>query len=143
MREAVRPGRGRALAGLLIVGLGTTIVPLDTSVNIAFPDITSDFAIPIADIQWVVIFYVLTYTSLLLAFGKLGDLFGHKRIFMTGLAVSTVAFALCAMAPTRAGRGHQLETPKCTVYLATIEPPLASVHTSQDDCCGERVVCGS
>jgi len=99
LTEAVRPGRGRALAGLLIVGLGTTIVPLDTSVNIAFPDITSDFAIPIADIQWVVIFYVLTYTSLLLAFGKLGDLFGHKRIFMTGLAVSTVAFALCAMAP--------------------------------------------
>jgi MFS family permease len=46
-----------------------------------------------------VVFYVLTYTSLLLAFGKLGDLFGHKRIFMTGLAVSAVAFALCAMAP--------------------------------------------
>jgi EmrB/QacA subfamily drug resistance transporter len=85
--------------GLLVVGLGTTIVPLDTSVNIAFPDITSDFGIPIADIQWVVVFYVLTYTSLLLAFGKLGDLFGHKRIFMTGLAVSTIAFTLCAMAP--------------------------------------------
>ncbi|MDP6874116.1 MAG: MFS transporter [Alphaproteobacteria bacterium] len=99
MTQAVAPARGRALAGLLIVGLGTTIVPLDTSVNIAFPDITTSFAIPIADIQWVVIFYVLTYTSLLLAFGKLGDLFGHKRIFMTGLMISTCAFAFCAMAP--------------------------------------------
>jgi len=91
--------KGRPLAGLLVVGLGTTIVPLDTSVNIAFPDITSDFGLPIADIQWVVVFYVLTYTSLLLAFGKLGDLFGHKRIFMTGLAVSTIAFVLCGLAP--------------------------------------------
>ena len=47
----------------------------------------------------MVVFYVLTYTSLLLAFGKLGDLFGHKRIFMTGLAVSTIAFVLCGLAP--------------------------------------------
>jgi len=93
------PGKGRALAGLLIVGLGTVIVPLDTSVNIAFPDITTDFAIPIAAIQWVVICYVLTYASLMLVFGKLGDLFGYKRIFLFGLALSAIAFILCGLAP--------------------------------------------
>ena len=95
----VLPSKGRALAGLLVVGLGTMVVPLDTSVNIAFPDITSDFAIPIADIQWIIIFYILTYTSLMLVCGKLGDLYGYKRIFQAGLAISALAFVLCAMAP--------------------------------------------
>ncbi len=87
------------LSGLLVIGLGTLIVPLDTSVNIAFPDITSSFGIPIAAIQWVVVCYVLTYTSLMLVFGKLGDMFGHRRIFLLGLSVSTFAFVACAMAP--------------------------------------------
>lgn len=92
----------RALIGLWVVGLGTLINPLDTSVNIAFPAITAAFAIPLADIQWVVISYVLTYASLMLAFGKLGDLYGHRRVFATGLAVSAVAFALCGMADSYA-----------------------------------------
>ncbi|MFP6746726.1 MAG: MFS transporter [Alphaproteobacteria bacterium] len=91
--------KGSPLGGLLIVGLGTLIVPLDTSVNIAFPDITSSFGVPIAAIQWVVVCYVLTNAALMLAFGKLGDLFGHKRIFMIGLAVSALAFIACATAP--------------------------------------------
>ena len=83
---------------IVAVGLGTLIVPLDSSVNIAFPDITRSFAIEIDAIQWVVICYVLTYSSLMLVFGKLGDLFGHRRIFRIGLAVSVVAFALCGSA---------------------------------------------
>lgn len=83
---------------ILAVGLGTTIVPLDSSVNIAFPDITGSFGIPLDAIQWVVICYVLTYASLMLVCGKLGDLFGHRRIFRIGLAFSIVAFALCGAA---------------------------------------------
>ena len=59
--------KGSPLGGLLIVGLGTLIVPLDTSVNIAFPDITSSFGVPIAAIQWVVVCYVLTNAALMLA----------------------------------------------------------------------------
>ena len=83
---------------IVAVGLGTLIVPLDSSVNIAFPDITRYFEISIDSIQWVVICYVLTYSSLMLVFGKLGDLFGHRRIFRIGLAVSVIAFALCGSA---------------------------------------------
>lgn len=83
---------------ILAVGLGTLIVPLDSSVNIAFPDITRNFEISINSIQWVVICYVLTYSSLMLVFGKLGDLFGHRRIFRIGLAVSVIAFVLCGSA---------------------------------------------
>ncbi|MGH7060868.1 MAG: MFS transporter, partial [Stellaceae bacterium] len=84
---------------LLPVGLGASIVPLDTAVNIGFPDITKSFGLPIEMIQWVVICYVLTYASLLLAFGRVGDIFSHARVFRIGLAWSVAAFLLCAAAP--------------------------------------------
>jgi MFS family permease len=87
------------LAGLLVVGLGVAGMPLDTSVNIAFPAITAAFDIEVRTIQWMVICYVLTYASLMLVFGKLGDLFGYRRMFQLGLVVSAVAFVLCALAP--------------------------------------------
>jgi MFS family permease len=85
---------------LALVALGSAVVPLDTAVNIGFPDITRSFGLPIQMIQWVVICYVLTYASLLLAFGRLGDIFGHTRVFRAGLAWSVAAFLLCAAAPT-------------------------------------------
>ena len=86
--------------GMLVVGLGVAGVPLDTSVNIAFPAITAAFALEVRTIQWVVICYVLTYTSLMLVFGKVGDLLGYRRVFQLGLLVSAMAFVLCALAPT-------------------------------------------
>lgn len=85
---------------LLPVALGSSVAPLDTAVNIAFPAITRHFGQPIETIQWVVICYVLTYGSLMLGIGRLGDIFGHGRVFRAGLAVSVVAFLLCANAPS-------------------------------------------
>lgn len=83
---------------LIVVGLGTAAVQLDTAVNIAFPAITRGFALGTAEIRWVVISYVLTYASLLLAFGRLGDRIGHARVFRLGLAWTAVAHLLCALA---------------------------------------------
>ena len=83
---------------ILLVGLGTSVVPLDTAVNIAFPSITGNFGLPITMIQWVVISYVLTYSSLMLAFGRAGDIWSHGRMFRIGLLWSGVAFLLCATA---------------------------------------------
>jgi EmrB/QacA subfamily drug resistance transporter len=83
---------------LLPVGLGTLVVPFDTSVNVAFPAITSAFGLAIPSIQWIVIFYVLTYASLLLAFGRIGDIFGHALVFRVGLAVSIVGYLACTLA---------------------------------------------
>ncbi len=57
-----------------MLGLGVAVVPLDTAVNISFPDITGSFGLPISMIQWVVICYVLTYSALMLAFGRIGDI---------------------------------------------------------------------
>src|SRR5437763_7337278 len=84
---------------LVLVGLGTSVVPLDTAVNIAFPEITGSFGLPVEMIQWVVICYVLTYSSLMLAFGRIGDIWGHDRVFRIGLLWSSMAYLLCATAP--------------------------------------------
>ncbi len=85
---------------LLIVGLGTLVVPLDSAVNIDFPAIVARFGLPIPMIQWIVIAYVLTQTALMLSFGRIGDLLGYRRVFLFGTGVSTLAFVACALAPS-------------------------------------------
>src|ERR1043165_3826305 len=95
----LRGGRSRPGWQLALVGIGAAIAPLDTAVNIAFPAITRGFALEVGAIQWLGIAYVLTYASLLLAFGRIGDILGHAAIFRLGLAWSTVAYLLCAAAP--------------------------------------------
>jgi len=98
---AARPGMtARQGLRLVLIGLGTSVVPLDSAVNIAFPDITARFGPPIEMIQWVVICYVLTHAALMLAFGRLGDVFGHGRVFRAGLLWNAVAFICCAAAPS-------------------------------------------
>lgn len=94
-----RPARS-PLSGLLIVGLGASIAPMDFAVNVAFPAITAAFALDVQSIRWVVICYVITYASLMLAFGKLGDIVGHRRVFCAGLLTGTLAFAACGLAPS-------------------------------------------
>jgi len=83
-----------------MIGLGTAVTQLDTSVNIAFPAITGGFDLSIGEIQWVVICYVLTYASLLLALGRIGDNFGHALVFRIGLIWSTVALFLVGWSPS-------------------------------------------
>jgi EmrB/QacA subfamily drug resistance transporter len=94
------PRRDMQWLTLGIVSLGMSIGPLDTAVNIAFPAITAAFNIPVPTIQWVVICYVLPYASLLLGCGRMGDIIGHKRVFLLGLGWSAVSLLLCGWAPT-------------------------------------------
>ena len=82
-----------------MIGLGMAATQLDTSVNIAFPAITRGFGLAIGEIQWVVICYVLTYASLLLALGRIGDTVGHALVFRIGLIWSTVALLLVGWSP--------------------------------------------
>jgi len=98
---AARPGMtARQGLRVALIGLGTSVVPLDSAVNIAFPDITGSFGLPIETIQWVVICYVLTHAALMLAFGRLGDVFGYGRVFRAGLLWNALAFVCCAAAPS-------------------------------------------
>ena len=75
-------------------------MPLDSAVNLDFPLILQRFDLPLPMIQWVVISYILTQTSLMLVFGRIGDILGHRGVFLAGTAVSMVAFTACAMAPS-------------------------------------------
>ncbi len=105
------PGRAAAGAGrenrwsrgdigiLLSVGLGTFMSALDASVvNTVLPVIRITFGAPVASIQWVVTVYLLAMGGLLLTFGRLGDLRGHRRVFLLGFAVFVPASVLCGMA---------------------------------------------
>ena len=99
----MRPGSllvSRPGFGVLVVALGTLVVPFDSSVNFAFPYITRAFGLPVPAIQWVVISYTLTYAALMLVFGRVGDMLGYRRIFLAGSAWSAIAFVLCALAPS-------------------------------------------
>ncbi len=98
MNASADMSRVRRNALLATIMLGTLLGPLDSAVNIAFPDITRSFRIELAAIRWVIITYVATYASLMLVFGRLGDLFGHHLVFGAGLLVCAAAFALCSLA---------------------------------------------
>jgi DHA2 family methylenomycin A resistance protein-like MFS transporter len=77
------------------------IVILDTSiVNVALKRIASDLSTDVAGLQWVVNAYTLTFASLLLTGGTLGDRWGIKRAYMLGLAVFTLASAVCGFSPS-------------------------------------------
>lgn len=95
-------GSAHPLLGLAAVGLGASIAPMDFAVNVAFPAISAAFALDVREIRWVVIAYVVTYAALMLAFGKLGDVVGHRRVFHAGLITGLAAFAACGFAPTYA-----------------------------------------
>jgi MFS family permease len=94
-----RRGESDRFRAAALIGLGTALAPLDTAVNVALPAMTGSFGLTIGAAQWIVIAYVLTYASLLLAIGRIGDLFGHRLIFRLGLAWSAAALLACALAP--------------------------------------------
>ncbi len=85
---------------LAAVMLGGIMGPIDSSiVNIILPTIANHFGVSIATVQWVPLIYLLTISSLLLFYGRLGDIFGYKRIYITGLTCFIVATFLCGLAP--------------------------------------------
>ncbi|HEU4670221.1 MAG TPA: DHA2 family efflux MFS transporter permease subunit [Dyella sp.] len=79
-------------AGVLMIVLDTTIV------NVALPSIKADLGFSEATLAWVVNAYMLTYGGFLLLAGRLGDLLGHRRVFLIGLAAFTLASLACGLA---------------------------------------------
>jgi len=74
---------------------------LDSSVvNAVLPVIRRSLGSSISSIEWVVTIYILVVSGLLLSFGRLGDLRGHKRLYVSGFAVFVLTSALCGLAPT-------------------------------------------
>ncbi|MZP42674.1 DHA2 family efflux MFS transporter permease subunit [Heliobacterium gestii] len=75
--------------------------PIDGSVvNVALPTFSQVFQVGLHTVSWVTMAYLLVLGSLILTYGRLGDIYGFKRILLLGIALFTAASALCALAPT-------------------------------------------
>ncbi len=93
--------RTRWLA-LYVLCLASLMIVLDvTIVNVALPSIRKDLGFSETSLAWVVNAYLLTYGGLLLLGGRLGDLFGHRRLFIFGIAFFTGASLLCGLATSQ------------------------------------------
>src|SRR3954470_20189497 len=94
------PDRAR-WAALVVVCLAQLMIVLDvTIVNVALPSIQHDLHFSQASLTWVVNAFLVTFGSLLLLAGRLGDLLGRRRVFLAGVTVFTLASLLCGVAPS-------------------------------------------
>lgn len=82
---------------LVAVATGSLMSGLDSSIsNTVLPVIASSLGVDVASAQWVVAVYVLVLSCLLLAFGRLGDLYGYRRTYLSGFGLFVAASAVCA-----------------------------------------------
>jgi EmrB/QacA subfamily drug resistance transporter len=115
---------------LVTVSLATFMTYLDNNiVNVAIPAIQRDLGLTTSGLEWVVSGYILAFASLLLAGGRLGDIFGRRRLFLVGLGVFTVASLAAGLAgnvdvlvASRAvqGIGAALVTPTTLAIISAI-----------------------
>jgi EmrB/QacA subfamily drug resistance transporter len=93
--------RTRWLA-LYVLCLASLMIVLDvTIVNVALPSIKTDLGFSETSVAWVVNAYLLTYGGFLLLGGRLGDLFGNRRLFLSGITLFTLASLACGLATTQ------------------------------------------
>jgi EmrB/QacA subfamily drug resistance transporter len=92
----------RRVAALIVLCMGMLMIVLDiTIVNVALSAIRNDLGFSEASLAWVVNAYLIAFGGLLLLAGRLGDLLGRRRIFLSGLAVFTTASLGCGLAQTQ------------------------------------------
>lgn len=101
VRRSAAPAAERSGLGLLVLLVATFMTSLDVFiVNVAIPAVQSDLHAGTAAIQWVVAGFGLAVATGLITAGRLGDIFGRRRMFAVGLALFTVTSAACGFAPT-------------------------------------------
>jgi EmrB/QacA subfamily drug resistance transporter len=129
----MRKFRGNPWAVLLVVSLGFFMTLLDlTIVNIAIPNMITKLHASLDDVLWVINAYALVLAVLLITAGRLGDLFGQRKMFFTGVVVFTLASAACGLAPNAGfligfravqGLGAALLMPQTLAMLTMVFPP--------------------
>jgi EmrB/QacA subfamily drug resistance transporter len=118
---------------LVVLTTGFFMIMLDTTiVNVAIPAMSAGLNTTLDQILWVLNSYILVYAVLLITAGRLGDLYGQRTLFAVGLAIFTVASALCGFAQDAnqlivarilQGVGGALLTPQTLAILTTLFPP--------------------
>src|SRR5258706_775643 len=103
--DDLAPTTGRSSGrwfALIVLCLGALMIVLDTTiVNVALPSIRQDLGFSETSLAWVVNAYLLTFGGFLLLGGRLGDLFGHRRLFLIGITLFTLAAFACGLARTQ------------------------------------------
>src|SRR2546427_9029793 len=104
LTDDLAPTTGRSSGrwfALIVLCLGALMIVLDTTiVNVALPSIREDLGFSQTSLAWVVNAYLLTFGGFLLLGGRLGDLFGHRRLFLAGITLFTPAPPRCRLAPS-------------------------------------------
>jgi EmrB/QacA subfamily drug resistance transporter len=99
---SVKESTRRRFIGLLVVCMAQLMIVLDvTIVNVALPSIQRELHFSQGNLTWVVNAFLVTFGSLLLLAGRLGDLVGRKRVFLSGLVIFTAASVVCGLAPSQ------------------------------------------
>jgi EmrB/QacA subfamily drug resistance transporter len=97
-----QPSDSRRWTALIVVCLAQLMIVLDvTIVNVALPSIQRDLHFSQSNLTWVVNAFLVTFGSLLLLAGRIGDLVGRKRVFLAGLVTFTAASLVCGIAPSQ------------------------------------------
>jgi EmrB/QacA subfamily drug resistance transporter len=92
----------RRWIALVVLCLGDLMIVLDaTIVNVALPTIKADLGFTQTSLAWVVNAYLLTFGGFLLLGGRLGDLYGHRRLFLLGITLFTGASLVCGLSTTQ------------------------------------------
>ncbi|MCW5653429.1 MAG: MFS transporter [Hydrogenophaga sp.] len=98
---APAPALPRSRWALASLSLSMLLSALGTSIaNVGLPTLAEAFGASFQQVQWVVLAYLLAITTLIVSAGRLGDLVGRKRLLLAGIALFTLASALCSLAPT-------------------------------------------
>src|SRR5919206_2912121 len=99
MRARILAPENRKWWTLAAVAFGLFMIMLDnTVVNVALASIQRDLGVGVAELEWVVNAYALTFAVLMLTGGKLADLLGRRRIFLVGLGIFTASSLACGLA---------------------------------------------
>jgi EmrB/QacA subfamily drug resistance transporter len=127
--SAASPAGRRPGLSLLVIATAQLMLVLDDSIaNIALPSIQADLGVSAANLPWVINAYVLVFGALLLFGGRVGDLFGRRRVLRIGLAVFVAASLLGGLAPNTGlliaaralqGLGAALAAPNALALIAT------------------------
>ena len=94
----LRSGEGRAVIAAAVLGSALAYMS-DDMLNVALPSVSDDLGVGVSEMQWVVNGYFVTMLSLMLTAGSFGDIRGHRRTFLTGLAVFAGGAVVAATAP--------------------------------------------
>jgi EmrB/QacA subfamily drug resistance transporter len=117
----------------MVLVLGFFMILLDTTiVNVAIPSILTGLHAGLDEVLWILNAYILVYAVLLITAGRLGDMFGPKKLFVSGLVIFTLASAACGIAQSPGelitfrviqGVGGALLTPQSMSIITSLFPP--------------------